>query len=278
MVPPNAPRMITSDAEIERRLRPLLREQPLGLLLDIDGTISPIADTPGAAFVPPETRARLNRLVADLALVAAISGRAAADAATMVAVEGMVFVGNHGLEVARAGLTQPLPEAAQFRERVQLVLERAQAELAIPGLLFEDKGITASVHYRLAADPTAAGAAVGHALGRLAAEHGLRLTPGRMVWEIRPPVVANKGTAVRWLIEEYRLRGAIFCGDDRTDVDAFDALRELRDQGLCQTLNVGVLAPETPAVVRERADLLVEGTEGVERLLALLANGVRHEV
>jgi trehalose 6-phosphate phosphatase len=59
----------------------------------------------------------------------------------------------------------------------------------------------------------------------------------------------------------------IFLGDDCTDADAFRALRELRGQGICATLNIGVAAAETPAIVQELADIMVDGVDGVERLL-----------
>jgi trehalose 6-phosphate phosphatase len=255
---------------METQIRELLQHPPFGLLLDIDGTLSPIAPTPEQAFVPAATRTLLREIVRHVGLVAAISGRAAGDAAAMLGVEGMVFVGNHGMELARHGRTEPFPEAAPFQPRIQAILEKARAEIDRPGLIFEDKGVTASVHYRLAADPEATGQQVGEVLTRLVARHDLRLTAGRMVWEIRPPIAANKGTAVRWLVDEYGLRSSIFCGDDRTDVDGFEALRALRDDGRCRTLSVGVVAPETPAIVRDRADLLVEGIEGMERLLATI--------
>ena len=266
--------MTSSELQIRDHLARLVRRRPLGLLLDIDGTISPIAPSPAQAGVPSRTRAVLQRLVARLDLVAAISGRAAEDAAAMVSVAGMVFVGNHGLEVWREGAARPMPEVAGVGDKVQTVLRSAQQQLRLAGLLFEDKGLTASVHYRQAGDPAAAGEQVGRVLRELTAAQGLRLTPGRMVWEIRPPVDAHKGTAVRWLAGEYRLAGALFCGDDRTDVDAFEMLRMLREQGACSTINVGVVAAETPAAVLERADLLVDGVSGVERLLETLAEMV----
>ena len=262
--------MISSDAEIRGRLQAVLDCPPVGLLLDIDGTISPIAATPEGANVPEPIRVLLGRLAARLPLVAAVSGRAATDAARMVDVAGMVYAGNHGLEMFRDGLSVPLPEAAPFQDAIREVLRIAEAELPLPGLIFENKGLTASVHYRLAGDPAAAGPEAGTVLERLASMHGLRLTSGRMVWEIRPPLRADKGTAVRRLVEEYRLRGAIFCGDDRTDVDAFTILSDLRSARICETLNVGVAAAETPREVQAGADVLVEGVAGMEQLLQAL--------
>jgi trehalose 6-phosphate phosphatase len=246
-------------------------QPPAGILFDIDGTLSPIAPTPAAASVPEPTRAMLQRLAGTLALVAAISGRSAEDARRLVGVPGMVYAGNHGLEIAREGMVEPIPGVAQWSDAVQNAVDMARRELDLPGLVFEPKGLTASIHYRQAPDPAAAERLVGDLLRRLAGERGLRLTRGRMVWEIRPPVDANKGTAARWLVEEYRLSGVVFCGDDLTDVDAFDALRSLRQADTCRALNVAVLADDTPAEVRDGGDLQVDGTEGLAALLENLA-------
>ena len=70
------------------------------------------------------------------------------------------------------------------------------------------------------------------------------------------------------LVGQRGLRGVIFLGDDRTDADAFQALRELQQQGVCEALSVGVVGADTPAIVRELADIVVEGVTGVEQLLA----------
>lgn len=252
----------------EALLRQLVGQRPCGLLTDIDGTISPIAPTPNAARVSPLARATLLMLVQRLDLVAAVSGRAASDAAALVGLPELIYVGNHGLELLRAGQAQSLPDAATYMAVIDEVLRAAQKRIRLTGVLFENKGVTAAIHYRLADQPAQVEALLGEMLQALSAQHGLVLTPGRMVWELRPPLAINKGTAAHWLVEEYALRSVIFLGDDRTDADAFRALRELRAQGVCATLNVGVAAAETPTVVRELADVMVAGVAGVEQLLA----------
>lgn len=255
---------------MDERLSAVLEQRPCGLITDIDGTISPIAPTPDAAYVTPTARQHLERLAGQLDLVAAVSGRAAADAARMVGLPQLIYIGNHGMDVWRNGVGQPLPVAAPFAAAIAGVLREAQTNIHIPGVLWENKGVTASVHYRQTADPHAAQTELGAVLGALAAANGLRLTGGRLVWEIRPPLQIDKGVAVRNLVEEYRLRGAFFCGDDRTDADAFMALHDLRAAGTCATLAIGVLSADTPAVVRETADLLVNGVAGVVEVLGQL--------
>lgn len=252
----------------EDLLHQLIERRPCGLLTDIDGTISPIAATPGEARVSPAAREALQMLAQRLDLVAAISGRAATDAAALVGLPELIYIGNHGLEISRDGLAQPLPEAAAYLSAIDELLRAAQERVSLKGVLFENKGVTGAVHYRLTEQPDKAELLLGEVLQELAAQHGLILTRGRMVWEIRPPLAINKGTAARWLVEQYHLQSVVFLGDDRTDADAFQALRDLRTQGVCTVLNVGVAAAETPAIVRELADVMVEGVPGVEQLLA----------
>lgn len=259
----------------EQYLRQLLAQRPRGLMTDIDGTIAPIAPTPDAARVSPLAREQLQRLTQHFDVVAAISGRAPATAAALVGLPELTYIGNHGFEIWEHGQAKPVPEAQPYIASIGATLRAAQAAIKLPGVIFEDKHVTATVHYRQVADPQQATEEIGAVLRRLTEQHGLRLTQGQMVWEIRPPLDIHKGTAARALVQRYGLRSAIFLGDDRTDVDVFTVLRELRNArgaGMpLATLSVGVLGAETPAIVREQADLLVDGVPGVERLLLEIA-------
>jgi trehalose 6-phosphate phosphatase len=259
----------------EMALRDVLTHRPFGLITDIDGTLSPIAPTPDAARVSAFAREQLAALAQQVEVVAAVSGRAASDAAAMVRLPNIIYVGNHGFEIWRDGVSQPIPEAQPYVALIDDLLRQAQARVSLPGIIFENKGATASIHYRQAPDPHAAETEIKTVLDDLAAE--LQVTRGRMVWEIRPPLEVNKGVAIASLVQEHKLRGAMFIGDDRTDADGFIVLRDLREQGICQTLSIGVTGPETPAIVTETADLLVEGVPGVERLLAQLVEYAREQ-
>jgi trehalose 6-phosphate phosphatase len=215
-----------------------LRDEPerAALLLDVDGTLAPIVERPEDAAVPPETRAELERLAARYALVACVSGRTSADAAATVGVETVVYVGTHGLELE--------PEA----ERWAAALHEFAAGVAWPA---EDKALSVSFHYRGALDEAAARAELEEVAER-AREAGLRARFGRKVLELMPPIDANKGTAIRWLLADRRLRRALYAGDDTTDLDAFRALDDLE-----LALRVAVASPEGPSALREAADLVV---------------------
>jgi len=218
-------------------------------MLDVDGTLAPIVARPDLAEVPEETRAVLRRLVGRYALVACISGRTGADAYRLVGVGGIFYVGVHGLELA--------PEADAWRAPL-----RAFAELDWPWI--EDKGLTVALHWREAPDEEAARREL-EAVAERARGSGLETRWGRKVLELRPPVDADKGTAVRSLLAEHGLRRALYAGDDTTDLDAFRGL-----DGCEVAVRVAVASAEAPAGLREAADLVVASPSELMTLLTLL--------
>ena len=248
-----------------------LAHRPCGLVSDVDGTISRITSPPSAAVVDSAARAALAALVGLLDVVAVVSGRDARDARRMVGLDGVVYLGNHGMERLERGVLTVSPFAEAHRDAVHAAVMELRRELDLPGVSFEDKGVTASVHYRAARDPDSTEHRLIDAAARVATAHGLRLTRGRRVVELRPPLDLNKGTAVRELVAARRLRGIVFVGDDRTDVDAMAEVSALRDSGDVAGLCVGVVGPETPPAIREQADVTVDEVDGVVRLLESLA-------
>jgi trehalose 6-phosphate phosphatase len=105
-------------------------------------------------------------------------------------------------------------------------------------------------------------------LEQLASEAGLQLEPGRFVLELRPRGL-DKGGALTALVAERGARAVLFAGDDLGDLAAFAAVDELRRQGV-QGVTVWSASPEVPALA-ERADVVVNGPEGVVALLEALA-------
>jgi trehalose 6-phosphate phosphatase len=242
---------------------------------DIDGTISAIAPTPAEAVVDPVARAALERLTHCLPVVAVVSGRAPRDGASMVGLPDLTYIGNHGLEriVRREAWTHPVAEAARpaIAAALREIEAAARGAADVPWLLVENKGVTGTIHYRLAPDPTMATRFLEPIARAAADRHRLRLTFGRMIFELRPLLAVNKGTAIRDLATDFGLRGIVFFGDDVTDVDAFRALRELREAGEAATLRVGVLGPETATIVRDESDLEVQGVSACAATLLALA-------
>lgn len=223
------------------------------VVLDVDGTLAPIAARPELAAVPDETRAELRRLVARYRLVACVSGRAGDEAARLVDVEGVRYVGNHGLELDPRGRAA-LGTIRAFRDSIDGVWP------------VEDKALTLSLHYRETTDESAALATLER-IAEQAREAGLEPRWGRKVLEIRPPLPADKGTAVRALVEESGVRLGLYAGDDATDLDAF---RGLREAGLDRAVAIAVASPEAPPGLLEAADLVVTGPTGLLEVLRLL--------
>jgi trehalose 6-phosphate phosphatase len=228
-----------------------LREEPgrAAILLDVDGTLAPIVARPELAVVPEETRAEVRRLAGRYALVACISGRTGEEAARLVGADGVAYVGVHGLELAPAA------------ERWRGALRPFAAE---PWPWLEDKGLTVAFHWREARDEGGALRSL-EAVAARAEAAGLEARWGRKVLELRPPVAADKGTAVRTLLGERGLRRALYAGDDTTDVDAFRGL-----EGLELAVRVAVASPEGPRALRAAADLVVASPEELLGILRLL--------
>jgi trehalose 6-phosphate phosphatase len=274
-------RLTASVEDVVAACLAVLRQTPAAVVTDIDGTISPIAPTPAEAQVDPSARAALELLAGRLAAVAVVSGRAPAAGAEMVGLPGITYVGNHGLERIERGTpwTHPVAEAARPAIAAALaeIESTARSTADLPWLLVEDKGVTGTVHYRLADDPLTAHALLEPIVRAATERHGLRMTSGRMIFEVRPNLAVNKGTAIRDLARDLGLRGIVFFGDDVTDVDAFLALRELREAGEAATLRVGVLGPETPPSVLAATDLALDGVPACAATLLALAARLAEE-
>jgi trehalose-phosphatase len=203
---------------------------PLLFLLDVDGTLSPIAPRPAEATVPEATRRVLTDLAAMPGVhVAIVSGRSADDALRLVGVDGLWAIGNHGIEVAAPHRPPTVREdIAPFADQVAAASAWiSDVARDLPGVLLEDKRWTASVHYRLADEAIVPGLTAR--VVQIASEHGLVVKHAKKTLELRPPVQVDKGTAA---LELAALVGAtasdasvLAAGDDLTDEDMFSALR-----------------------------------------------------
>ena len=220
-----------------------------GIFLDMDGVLAPIVERPEDAQVPPETRAELERLAARYALVAVVSGRDGDDARRRVGAEGLLYVGSHGLELD--------PAAEEWAARVH-------AFAATVPWPVESKRLTVSFHFRDAENERAAIRTLDGVAERARAE-GFTARYGRKVLEILPPVSADKGTAVRRLLEDRGLRKALYAGDDTTDLDGFHAL-----DGLDVAVRVAVASEEGPSALREAAEVVVDSPQAFFELLRRL--------
>jgi trehalose 6-phosphate phosphatase len=256
------------------RLAPLLDDPAKGaILLDIDGTLAPIVERAENAHVREEASKLLGRLARRYRLVACISGRSAAEARRLVGVGSIAYAGSHGAELLEAGASRAttVPAFASWEGRVRhFAGEQDTPELRVLRVRIEDKGPIVAFHWRGTPDEDASRTRL-EGLAAEAESAGLSTHWGRKVLEVRPPVAVDKGQAVRTLCERAKPATALYAGDDATDLDAFAALRSLRDEGSLEAaICVGVRSDEGPTEIVEQADVTVDGVAGVTAVLEAL--------
>jgi trehalose 6-phosphate phosphatase len=252
---------------LAQEIQNVLRQKPLGLVFDIDGTLSPIASTPGGAHLHPQA-AELLEQAKKYAHVAIVTGRGLQDGARMVGVDNITYVGNHGLEWSN-GLPEThevtlVAEARPYEQAGKEVLDLAEQELKpiIPELIVQRKSVGGTLHYRLAPDPEQARERILSVISEPAQRANMRVGEGKRVVEILPPITVNKGTALQMLVQRFQLRGIVFAGDDRTDLNGVLALEGLRETGLA-AWTIAVRHTDTPVQLLEHADSSVNEVEGM---------------
>jgi trehalose-phosphatase len=219
--------------EIDRRLKAAGR---VLLLCDYDGTLAPIVDRPELADLPDRTRQLLQGLSRQGRFtVGVISGRSLADLRHRVSIPSIIYAGNHGLEIEGPGIGLINPLAEEMRPVLGVIHQVLSKALArIRGVQVEDKGLTLSVHYRNVEEDRTEEVrnifervmATARSLGRV------RITSGKKVIEVRPPVDWDKGKAIALLADRFGKPTArkealpIFLGDDATDEDGFKMVEQ----------------------------------------------------
>ncbi len=244
--------------------------------LDFDGTLSPIVEDPGHAVIHPEGPRVLTGLAALVKAVVVVTGRPARQVVALGGLEAvadslpdgarLVVMGQYGNERWDSDtreFTSPEPPRGlqALRDELPRILEKERA----PDAFVEEKGLALAVHTRRLPDAADAFVRLEQALGDAAERHGLTLEPGRQVLEVRAPGM-HKGLAVEAALAEHHAGGVLFAGDDLGDLEAFEAVRRLRDQGL-PTLLVCSSSQEQE-VLAELSDVVVDGPGGVLGLLS----------
>ena len=263
------------EARIAQLIAPLHADPgSAAVLCDVDGTLAPIVGDPESAAVPDETADTLRVLAGRYALVACVSGRRAVEARRLVGIDELTYAGNHGLELlaphAEVPIVDPAPAEGEVTAR-DFVRALEGASLDAAGLRLEDKGPIQALHWRGAADEEAA-ERLAEQIASAARKAGLEPRWGRKVLEIRQSSGVDKGTAVKRLLSGQRVEAALFAGDDRTDLDAFRALRSLVAAGsLATAACIGIASAEAPAELSREADAVVRGTEEFLVVLEALA-------
>ena len=254
---------MASTSDVHELLTPLIgNPRRSGVLLDFDGTLSPIVEEPADARLLDGVAEVLRGLARSYRVVAVLSGRPVSFLEPIVPAS-VALSGLYGLEVSRGGEREDHPYAGAWREVIADVAVQARAR-GPEGMRVEPKGLSITFHYR--GHPELADEVQGLAV-HLAARSGLRVRPARMSFELHPPIDADKGTAVENLAS--KLSAACYIGDDIGDLPAFDALDRLADRGV-HVVRVAAKSAEAPSDLVGRADLVVDGPDGVLALLQML--------
>lgn len=254
-----------------------LRGRAGGLVLDFDGTLSELVDAPQDAVIHPDAAAALMRLAGVPALTAVMSGRPAADVRERVGVEGVAYIGNHGAErIVGCAASVAADISGDESGDIRRAMAAIRAAVDAPGMVWEDKGFSATAHYRMVVDEAEVLARLKSAAAQvLAGSRTLEALWGNKVLEIRRRGGANKGVALDALIREWGLTGVIFLGDDTTDADALRTLTRRRAEGAIAGIGVAVMQQGTPAAVTDNADYRLDGVSEVAEFLQRLAGAWR---
>lgn len=240
----------------------VLATKPSALVTDVDGTLSRIVARPADAVVEERARASLRSLSSALDLVAVITGREESVARGMVGVDELTYVGSYALDATR-GLTF---------EAVASALTLVEKQLTeLPCVEVERKQVSFALHYRNCVDPHRIGAKLSELLQPITLKTGTKLMVGKLVLEVTPSALPDKGTALTGLLLEHEIRGVVFLGDDLADAEAFGEIRRRREDGGAPGLCIAVIDAETPQDVRDAADAELRGVDDVERFLEMLA-------
>lgn len=239
----------------------------ISLFLDFDGTLVPISGDPAVPRLDPHAADTLRLLSSqDYLVTTIISGRAIEDLYMRIRLEGLIYAGNHGLEIFGRQFRFVEPLASARREPLERLCEELALELQpIPGAIVECKGLTASVHYRLAAE--ADRDRIQQTVYAATARNGalFRVNPGRKILDIVPRTNWHKGAAVEWINGHLGEKEVltVYLGDDASDEDAFAVLPD------AVTIKVGAAAATC-------ARYRLSGPAAVHEFLFWLAHSVRN--
>jgi trehalose 6-phosphate phosphatase len=189
----------------------------------------------------------------------------------MVGIDGMVYIGNHGLERLVKGHPEFPQNVQQYLTVVKSVIKELTQLLSIEGITIENKGVTATIHYRLCREPQLAEKEIMSAIKASPQASSLRIIKERMAIDLLPPIKMDKGTAVLDLIQEYNLQAGIYVGDDATDIDAFRAIHTAGRNFNFHGFAIGIISPEMPENLVAEVDFTLNGINDIERFLRWLS-------
>lgn len=212
----------------------VFKDRYVMLFLDYDGTLTPIAERPEMAKLTVPVRSILRELARQEGIkIALISGRALGDLEKRVRIPGLIYAGNHGLELHSPKIRHVHPAAVEFKQILGKIAGRLKKIYGdLPGIIVENKIFTLGIHYRNLAPGKVdfAKSLLLKEIGPYLGKSRVVLKEGKKVWEVRPAVEWDKGKTVLWLFARVLANSRrrvlpVYVGDDLTDEDAFRALK-----------------------------------------------------
>ena len=237
------------------------------LLIDFDGTLSELTPDPSDAVIDPMCLTLLQKLSTILPVIAIVSGRSVKDLQSKIQLNQVELYGNHGAEKFISGKLITRSRENMNLDHIRELLNFLKSEVSLPGLIFEDKTFSASVHYRLSNNHDLARATLSEALRHAPHIHRLETFWGKEILEIRLLSGVNKGYAVLDIFKRYQAESMLFIGDDTTDIDGIDQFIKLRDAGVVKGLALAVKSKPANKHLLKKADAYIENVEGVGKLL-----------
>lgn len=249
----------------------VLAKRPLGMAFDIDGTISPYVHAPQRAQLYPGV-ARLLEQAREHAQIAILTSRAVDNAAAMVNIDHLTYIGTYGLEwcdgLPTSHPVRIMPQALPYIEPGRQLLDLAEQQLdRMPGITIERKRIGGTIHYRLSPDPERARQTILSVLEKPVRLANMRLQVRELLVEVNAPFATDKGDALRRFVKHFALQGIIFAGDDNPDIGAFIEVSRLRCEGIAG-FSVVVQHAHSSPILLEHADIMVQEVPEMATFLA----------
>lgn len=225
-----------SISDPDSRLKNILNKGPVFLLLDFDGTISPIVDDPKDAFLNDDFKKILKELTLKPVYLGIVTGRSIQDIKKRIKLKNIFYAGDHGFEIKSKLFSFQYPLASDYKNAIQEILAQIKIQLLpIPGVILQPKKYSNSIHYRKvdSSDLPSFKKKTKSILRPYINSHRVKFFRGKKVYEIKPPVDWDKGKAVEKIVEELRSKSLlsdikpIYIGDDVTDEDAFRSVNKL---------------------------------------------------
>ena len=243
------------------------------IITDIDGTISKIVSTPMEATVSGDMKNRIAKLLDKYPLTGVVTGRSIENALDMLEIRELIYIGNHGLEYLKNGEIHIDSDVEKYIPLIKELADEIKAKLKDKDcILFQDKRLSFTVHYRLCDNADEIREIALNIISKLEVSKQLKIAEGRKVIEIRPPIGHDKGTIIEKLILENNIKKIVYLGDDITDADAFSKLNELKRINKVKSVNIVVFSKETPDFVKQNADFYVKNVDEIQKFFDWLTD------